>query len=173
VLDGAGSWGPIQRAGRLASRRAACRPGPDRLPARPCPLAHALATVLREAPSAARSGPMSRSTTVRRSVGRRRLPPSVARSSVRVIAPDAAVLRSRHVARRMDCGSSWTLLRITTVAVVDVGRAQVAARCTGDPPRVRLPTLVSLHLRDASPQLRHEIWSRSARAALPPSLGFP
>jgi hypothetical protein len=36
-----------------------------------------------------------------------------------------------HVARRMDCGSSWTLLRITTVAVVDVGRAQVAARCAG------------------------------------------
>jgi hypothetical protein len=28
-------------------------------------------------------------------------------------------------------------------------------------------------LRDASPQLRHEIWSRSARAALPPKLGFP
>jgi hypothetical protein len=25
----------------------------------------------------------------------------------------------------MDCGSSWTLLRITVVAVVDVGRARV------------------------------------------------
>jgi hypothetical protein len=39
---------------------------------------------------------------------------------------------SRHVARRMDCGSSWAILWIATVAVVDVGRAQVTARCTGD-----------------------------------------
>jgi hypothetical protein len=63
--------------------------------------------------------------------------------TVEAIAPDAAALRSRHVARRMDCGSSWTLLRITIVAVVDVGRAQVAARCAGGPPRVMLPTSVS------------------------------
>ena len=51
--------------------------------------------------------------------------------TVGAIAPDAALLRSRHVARRMDCGSSWTLLTITAVAVVDVGRAQVAASCAG------------------------------------------
>ena len=36
----------------------------------------------------------------------------------------------------------------------------------------RLPTVIFPSLRDASPQLRHEIWSRSARAALPPLLGF-
>ena len=41
----------------------------------------------------------------------------------------------------MDCGSSWTLLRVTTVAVVYVGRAQVAARCAGG--RQGLPTAVS------------------------------
>jgi hypothetical protein len=52
--------------------------------------------------------------------------------TIEAIAPDAATPRSRHVARRMDCGSSWTLLRITVGAVVDVGRAQVAARCAGD-----------------------------------------
>ena len=45
--------------------------------------------------------------------------------TIEAIAPDAATPRSRHVARRMACGSSWTLLRIVTVAVVDVGRAQV------------------------------------------------
>ena len=89
------------------------------------------------------------------------------------IAPDAAALRLMDVARRMDCGSSWTLLRITAVAVVDVGRAQVAARSVGSPLRVRLPTGFPLHSRDASPQLRHEIWSRTARACFPPSLGFP
>jgi hypothetical protein len=42
-----------------------------------------------------------------------------------------AQARSRHVARRMDCGSSWMLLRITAIAVVDVGRARLAARCAG------------------------------------------
>jgi hypothetical protein len=45
--------------------------------------------------------------------------------TIEAIAPDAATPRSRHVARRMACASSWTLLRIVTVAVVDVGRAQV------------------------------------------------
>jgi hypothetical protein len=33
----------------------------------------------------------------------------------------------------LDCGSSWTLLRIIAVAVVDAGRAEVAARCAGGP----------------------------------------
>ena len=100
----------------------------------------------------------------RRSVGERSLRQGRQGDTVQAIAPDAATLRSRHVARRMDCGSSWTLLRIVTVAAVDVGRAQVAAS--------RSQLVFPLHLRDASPQLRHEIWSRSARAALPPLLSF-
>ena len=45
--------------------------------------------------------------------------------------PRALTLRSTQVARRMDCGSSWALLRVTAVAVVYVGRAQVTARCAG------------------------------------------
>ena len=93
--------------------------------------------------------------------------------TVEAIAPDAATLRSRHVARRMDCGSSWTLLRITVVAVVDVGRAQVAARCAGGPQGQGSQLVFPLHFRNASPQLRHEIWSRSARAALPPRPEIP
>jgi hypothetical protein len=38
--------------------------------------------------------------------------------------------------------------------------------------RENLPEVFPIHLRNASPQLRHQIWSRSARAALPPLLGF-
>jgi len=50
----------------------------------------------------------------------------------------------------MDCGSSWALLRVTAVAVVYVGRAQVTARCAGGlkGSQPQFP----LHLRDASPQ---------------------
>jgi hypothetical protein len=81
----------------------------------------------------------------RRSVSGRSLRQGRQGDTVEAIAPDAATLRSRHVARRMDCGSSLTLLRITTLSVVDIGRAQVAARCAGGPPRVRLPTVVPLH----------------------------
>jgi hypothetical protein len=60
----------------------------------------------------------------RRSVSGRSLRQGKQNDTIEAIAPDAAALRSRHVARRMDCGSSWTVLRITAVAVVDVGRAQ-------------------------------------------------
>ena len=46
--------------------------------------------------------------------------------------------------------------------------AQATAKGKGKAPNC------SFHFtRNASPQLRHEIWSRSARAALPPFLGFP
>ena len=86
-----------------------------------------------------------RSTSGRRSVGDRSLRQQRRGDTIEAIAPDAATLRSRHVARRMDCGSSWTLPRITAVAVVDVGRAQLAARCAGGPPRVKLPTGAPLH----------------------------
>ena len=86
-----------------------------------------------------------RSTSGRRSVGDRSLRQQRRGDTIEAIAPDAAALRSRHVARRMDCGSSWTLPRITAVAVVDVGRAQLAARCAGGPPRVKLPTGAPLH----------------------------
>ena len=70
-------------------------------------------------------------TSARRSVSDRSLRQGRQGDTIEAIAPDAATLRSRHVARRMDCGSSWTLFRITAVAVVDVGRAQVAAECAG------------------------------------------
>jgi hypothetical protein len=53
--------------------------------------------------------------------------------TVEAIAPDAAALRSRHVARRLVprlvLDVAYGLL---VDAVVDVGRAQVAASCAGD-----------------------------------------
>jgi hypothetical protein len=90
-----------------------------------------------------RSTSPKRSATASRSASDRSLRQRKHGDTVEAIAPDAAALRSRHVARRMDCGSSWVLLGLLPVAVVDVGRAQVAARCAGGPPRVMLPTSVS------------------------------
>ena len=147
VLDGAGSWGanparwpPGFEEGRLPARPRSFSSS----------TAHALATVLRasltgftardrpkgsspfngprrpnEPPSAGatRFAGGGSSTRARRFARARRLRRGRRGDTVEAIAPDAAALRSRHVARRMDCGSSWTLLRITAVAVADVGRA--------------------------------------------------
>ena len=133
-------------------RRQAAGPAPIvfqlGLVARPCPrhgpygLADGfrpLAQTRRRPAVARRAG--AASTSARRSAGRRSsrngrrsasgmsLRQGRQDDTIQAIAPDAAALRSRHVARRMDCGSSWTLLSITAVAVLGVGRAQVAARC--------------------------------------------
>jgi hypothetical protein len=131
-----------------------------------------------QARSTARTGPTSRptpalSTSARRSINDRRLRKGRQGDTVEAIAPDAAALRSRHVAGRMDCGSSWALLRITAVAVVGVGRAQVAARYAGGPPGVRLPTVVSTSLAMLSRNCAMR-FGRVARVLLsPPSVGFP
>jgi hypothetical protein len=160
----------IARAGRRPEE-ARCRPGPDRLRAQPC--RYALATVLMASLPAfdrfLRRGPTSRptpgpldqrqalgpatgaSTSGRRSVSDRSLRQGRQGDTVEAIAPDA---------QRSDRGmlqGGWTAVRlgrylsVTAVAVVYVGRAQVAARCAGGPPRVRLPTVVFPSLRDASP----------------------
>jgi hypothetical protein len=107
--------------------------------------------------STARPGPMSRPTPGaldQRQARRRRqgLAPGKAGQYPRGNCPGCGNAPIEACRRRMDCGSSWTLLRITVVAVIDVGRAQVAARCAGDHQRVALPTGVSPSLRDASPQ---------------------
>ena len=165
VLDGAGSWGanPARWPPGFEEGRLPARPRSFSSSTRPCPrhgpqsLADGFrppAQIARRAQvlSTARAGRMSRpppgatrfagggsSTRARRSARDRRLRRGRRGDTVEAIAPDAAALRSRHVARRMDCGSSWTLLRITAVAVVDVGRAQVAARCAGDSPKGKAP----------------------------------
>jgi hypothetical protein len=102
--------------------------------------------------SARRSAPATgASTSGRRSVSDRSLRQGRQGDTVEAIAPDA---------QRSDRGmlqGGWTAVRlgrylsVTAVAVVYVGRAQVAARCAGGPPRVRLPTVVFPSLRDASP----------------------
>jgi hypothetical protein len=95
--------------------KARCPARPDCLPARPCrstacPLAGALATVLKAsltgfdrsskpAPAAARR--RDSSTNARRSSGSRSLRQGRRGDTVEAIAPDAATLRSRHVARRL------------------------------------------------------------------------
>jgi hypothetical protein len=104
----------------ISGRRWAAR---RRQAARPAPGAR---------PAAEARPAVEHSISGKRSVSGKRLRQGKQGDTIEAIAPDAATLRSRHVARRMDCGSSWTLLRITAVAVVDVGRAQVAARCADD-----------------------------------------
>ena len=64
----------------------------------------------------ASAGRRGRSTNAQRSVSDRSLRQGKQGDTVEAIAPDAATLRSRHVARRMGstiipyCGSSWTVL---------------------------------------------------------------
>jgi hypothetical protein len=177
----------LARAGHWATRRRAAGPDPVVFQLGPCPRlglqsldGGPIAQTRPRSPAGLK--PKRRLASAKWAARRRGRPTPPARAfasarslrqgrpgdTLEAIAPDAATLRSRHVARRMDCSSSCELLRITVVAVVEVGRAVSRCSMFEATARVKLPTVVSIHLRDASPQLRHEIWSRSARAALPP-----